>query len=240
MLNLRSAANVDEPTSLSGRMRARRLAHFQTLLDQLPGPVSIIDLGGTVDFWRNAGWLGREGISITAVNLSAEPQAVQNVNVVRGDATDLRNVADNQYDVAFSNSVIEHLFTLDAQRRMAREARRVAKAYWIQTPSFSFPMEPHFHVPGWHWLPRDVRVMILRKRRCGWRGPCPDINAARAAVDEVRLMTKPELRDAFPGTEIWHETWMGMTKSYVAYDGFGRTIEGSVTPEIARTQAQAA
>ncbi len=53
-------------------------------------------------------------------------------------------------------------------------------------------------------------------------------------------MTKAELREAFPGSEIWHEMWMGMTKSYVAYDGFGQTIEETKPATISREHTRAA
>ena len=47
---------------------------------------------------------------------------------------------------------------------MAAEVRRVAPAYWVQTPNFWFPMEPHFLVPGWQWLPERTRISILQRR----------------------------------------------------------------------------
>ncbi|MEQ9616980.1 MAG: class I SAM-dependent methyltransferase [Phycisphaerales bacterium] len=241
MFDLRSASDVHNGGSFSNRMRSRRFVRFAAMLDAtFEKPVSIIDFGGTVDFWRKAGWLGKPGVSITAVNLQGEPGRVENVEVVIGDATNLADIPDASFDVAFSNSVIEHLYTLDAQRRMASEMRRVAKAHWVQTPNFAFPMEPHFHVLGWQWLPRDVRVRLLRARRCGWRGPCPDLESARLAVDEVRLMTRREFRAAFPESHLWNESWMGLTKSFVAYGGFATTIDGVVVPERHRETSRRA
>lgn len=91
------------------------------------------------------------------MNLAVEEQRHEDVQPLAGDATDLREFGDSSFDVVFSNSVIEHLFTFENQRRMAREVQRVGKAFWVQTPNFWFPMEPHFHVPGWQWMPRDTR-----------------------------------------------------------------------------------
>jgi hypothetical protein len=129
------------------------------------------------------------------------------------------------FDVAFSNSVIEHLFTMEHQQAMAREAARLAPAYWIQTPNYWFPIEPHFHMIGWQWMPEAWRVAMLRKRRCGWRGPLPDLEQARAAVREIRLMKKHELQRLFPSGRIWGERFAGLVKSWVAYGGFGKRIE---------------
>jgi hypothetical protein len=225
MLDLRKQADVHDPASLSNSMRNRRFRIFEHLFDRFPKPVRLIDVGGTLDFWTNRGWVGRDDVAITAVNIGGEEQTVDNITVVRGDATNMHQFADRSFDIAFSNSVIEHLFTLENQVKMASEVARVARAHWVQTPNFWFPIEPHFHFIGWQWLPRAARVALLRRRRCGWRGPCPDPEKARAFVEEVRLMTRGELRRAFPGSEIWREKYRGLTKSFVVYAGFGTTID---------------
>ena len=106
------------------------------------------------------------------MNLGEQERRHGNVDAVVGDATDLGAFADGQFDVAFSNSVIEHLFTYEAQSHMARELQRVGRAHWVQTPNFWFPIEPHFLVPAWHWLPEDARVAVLTRRGVGWAGRC--------------------------------------------------------------------
>lgn len=220
-VDLRDVADVRSSTSLSNRFRNRRFALFASLLSTLPSPVRIIDIGGTLEYWQQRGWVGREGVQITVVNLDVMETTVENVSVKRGNALDLGDFSENAFDVAYSNSVIEHLFSLDNQARMAAEIQRVAKAYWVQTPNFWFPIEPHFHVPGWQWLPRRLRVALLRRFRCGWRGPVADGQAAGELVDEVRLMTARELIDLFPGAYLWRERFFGLTKSLVVYRGFG-------------------
>jgi len=120
----------------------------------------------------------------------------------------------------FSNSVIEHLFTFENQRRMASEIRRVGRAFWVQTPNFWFPMEPHFHVPGWQWMPLDLRVRLLRRWACGLPGPCPDPVRARELVQEIRLSSKRELREIFPGATLIAKRFCGLVKSWTAARGF--------------------
>jgi hypothetical protein len=220
MLSVRQAADVENPDSLSNRMRSRRFSKFAGLCAGVPRPLRIIDIGGTHEFWVQRGWAGREDVQITTVNLSAEPPVHPNIVSIVGDATDLSEYGDGSFDVAFSNSVIEHLFTRDHQAAMAREVVRVGRAYWVQTPNFWFPIEPHFHVPGWQWMPRPARAALLQRFRCGWRGPCPDPVEARRLVDEVRLLTGSQMRRLFPGATIWPERFMGLVKSWVAYGGF--------------------
>ena len=116
--------------------------------------------------------------------------------------------------------MIEHLFTLENQTAMANEIRRVAAAYWVQTPNFWFPVEPHFMIPGWQWLPEDTRVAILRRRGVGWAGRCEDPAHARRVVEEHRLMRRAELASLFPDAQIVGERFGGFTKSWTAIGGF--------------------
>lgn len=226
MIGIRSATDVDNPKALSNRMRNRRFQLFEGLFDCLPKPVRIIDIGGTEEFWAQRGWEDRDDVEILAINLTAKEQVYSNIRVVEGDATNLANYHDSEFDIAFSNSVIEHLFTKENQLKMGNEIRRVAKAYWVQTPNYWFPVEPHFHMIGWQWMPRRIRVEILRRRKCGRRGPCPELSDAQAMVDEVRLMSKSEMQAAFPDANIWIERLAGLPKSIVAYRGFSKLISG--------------
>jgi predicted SAM-dependent methyltransferase len=73
------------------------------------------------------------------VNLAEVEQRHPNIEPLVGDATDLGTWEDDSFDIVFSNSVIEHLETLEAQAAMAREVRRLAPSYWVQTPTSGFP-----------------------------------------------------------------------------------------------------
>ncbi|HWH24272.1 MAG TPA: class I SAM-dependent methyltransferase [Candidatus Limnocylindria bacterium] len=217
---LQRLADDGHASSISHRLREHRFRLFDELVGALPKPVSVLDVGGTTKYWRQRGWAGRDGVTITLVNLDAEEQQFDNVIPTAGDATDLCDHADGSYDVAYSNSVIEHLTDLDSQSRMAREVQRVAGAYWVQTPNFWFPIEPHFLVPAWHWLSEDARVAILRRRGVGWAGRCEDPEFARKIVREHRLMRRRELQQLFPEARIVAERFGGLVKSWIAIGGF--------------------
>ncbi|WP_053226874.1 methyltransferase domain-containing protein [Solirubrobacter soli] len=217
---LRGLADDKSAGSISHRLRERRFRLFEQLVADLPRPLNIIDLGGTNEYWEQRGWAGREGVTITLVNLDAQPQKHANIIPTQGDATNLSQYADDSFDIAFSNSVIEHLFTFENQAKMAREVQRVAKAYWVQTPNFWFPIEPHFLVPVWHWLPESTRIAILRRRGVGWAGRVPDADKAREIIQEHRLMRRKELARLFPSSSIVGERFGGLTKSWTALGGF--------------------
>jgi hypothetical protein len=222
---LQHLADDSSRHSLSRRLRERRFRLFDRLVAGLPLPLRIIDLGGTTDFWERRGWVDRDDIDITLVNIDAQEARHANVHAVEGDATDLAAYDDASFDIAFSNSVIEHLFTLENQARMAAEVRRVASAYWVQTPNFWFPIEPHFLAPAWHWLPEGARVAILRRRGVGWAGRCEDPELARRIVREIRLLRRPEIAALFPDGRIVGERFGGLVKSWIAIKGFPRQDE---------------
>ena len=217
---MRQLADSENPNSFANKLRAARFRRFETLVATLPRPLRILDVGGETAFWENRGWAGRDDVRIFSLNLVPEEQRHENIKPVAGDATNLAEFADGSFDVAFSNSVIEHLFTFENQRRMASEMRRVGRAFWMQTPNFWFPMEPHFHVPGWQWMPLGLRVAMIRRWRCGWRGPCPDPAGARKLVEELRLLRESEIRSIFPGATLIAERFCGLVKSWIAIGGF--------------------
>ncbi|MDV2996460.1 MAG: hypothetical protein N4J56_006114 [Chroococcidiopsis sp. SAG 2025] len=220
MLNLHTITDVNNSDSLSNRMRSKRFEFFQQLVAPLPRPLSIIDIGGTSKFWEQCGWAGVDNFQITIVNLKMSECEHSNIKVKIGDATNLVDYSDRSFDIAFSNSAIEHLFTFENQAAMAREVKRVGRTYWVQTPNYWFPIEPHFQFIGWQWLPTTVRVEILRRYACGRRGPYPDLEQARKNVREIRLMTRQELCQLFPNANIWEERFCGLVKSCIVYSGF--------------------
>ena len=170
---LQRLADDNAAGSLSHRLRERRFRLFDQLVAGLPRPLRIIDVGGTTRYWEQRGWAGRDDVSITLVNLEAEPQRYENILSTAGDATNLSEHADDSFDIAFSNSVIEHLFTLDsAAADGGRDPARGARVLGADA-ELLVPVEPHFLVPAWHWLPEDARVAILRRRGVGWAGVAP-------------------------------------------------------------------
>lgn len=213
---IRRLADDDNTDSLANRLRNRRFQLFEAFVARLPRPLNILDIGGTNAFWEQRGWAGRRDIRIIALNLEAEPRRFDNIEPAVGDATNLSQFGNHSFDIVFSNSVIEHLFSFENQRKMASEIQRVGKAYWVQTPNFWFPIEPHFHIPAWQWLPLRVRVALIRRWRCGWRGPCPDPTRARELVSELRLLTRGEISALFPGARLIPERMAGLVKSWTA------------------------
>lgn len=208
------------PGSLATRMRRARFARFVERLDRLPRPLRILDVGGRQLFWERMGFVGQPGVEVLLLNLEPVEATLPGFAAAAGDARDLSAFADGSFDVVFSNSVIEHLGTLADQRRMADEVRRVGRCYFVQTPSRSFPLEPHFLVPGFQFFPRALQVALVRRFDLGWYRRRPDPAAALALVAEHRLLSRRELQALFPGAAILHERALGLTKSLIACGGW--------------------
>jgi SAM-dependent methyltransferase len=194
--------------------RRRKLAKF---MDELrPGPeTTIVDVGvGDTGFDTEPGialshnffeamypWPQR----ITAVsdvplpNFSREFPAVR---CVTASGTDLP-FGDDEFDIAFSNAVIEHVGSREDQRRFVHELCRVAPRVFVATPNRWFPVEVHTLVPFVHWLPRNAsdRVFAALHRR-DWHG--------------VELLGGRELLGLFPEEAMPRVVDRGMTISVVA------------------------
>jgi len=216
------AADNAAPDSLASRMRRRRMQRFVRLLKLFPEPVRILDVGGTAAFWQvNAPVFPKE-CEITVLNLEPlSAEALPNVVSVVGDARRMTQFADKAFEVCFSNSTIEHVGTSADQQAMAQEVQRVSRAYFVQTPNRSFPLEPHFLFPFWQFLPLGTRVWLHRRFDLGWLAHQPDPHLARAEVVQIRLLTARELAGLFPGADIVREKLGPLTKSLVAVSSPG-------------------
>lgn len=103
---------------------------------------------------------------------------------VRADALELP-FEDGAFDIVFSNAVIEHVGSRQAQRRFVSELCRVAPRVFLSTPNRWFPVETHTLVPLVHWLPRPAADRAMRAlRREDW--------------ERVELLGKTELLALFP------------------------------------------
>lgn len=211
-----SFADNTDHRSFASQFRFKRFLFFLSLLDSLPRPVTILDIGGTESYWNMMNFKDDQ-VTITLLNLDIQPVSKPGFISVAGDASDLSAYADGSFDIVYSNSVIEHLFTKQAQAKMAREIRRVGKRYFIQTPNYYFPIEPHWVFPFFQFLPFAWRVWMTRRFNLGHIGQIRDAQKAREQVKEIQLLTGKELAILFPEAKLYREFFLGFTKSLVAY-----------------------
>ena len=207
-------------TETTNRFRRRRMEQFLALVDPViaaKGEAHILDVGGTTGYWRALEplWRGRN-LRFTIVNKGIE-NSDDGVFALRdGDARAMPEYADGQFDIVHSNSVIEHVGHWREMKAMAGEVRRLAPAYFLQTPNIWFPVEAHFSLPFIHWLPEQTRAAILLARKGKYLPASAGIEGATELVQRVNLLSLAQMRALFPDATIERERVFGLTKSWIA------------------------
>ncbi len=222
-------SNVSTSTKRSGYVIMRRVyGHFQRRFApervklfyetfDINEDTKVLDLGGTPFFWNLAQSQGRPVPRVTILNtLPVTGQISPCRTAVVGDAK-AAPFDDLSFDIVFSNSLVEHLFSWNYQRIFADEVRRLAPNYFVQTPDKFFPVEPHFMTPFVHWLPKPVRRRTMRNFTVWGVLERPSPKSVDTAVAEIRLLSRPEMAILFPEAELKSERFMGLSKSIVAY-----------------------
>lgn len=176
---------------LAARARVKRHGEFFALTHLQPG-ARVLDLG--------CGALGLRGLeptlAITGVDLHERPDYPG--PFVRADATEGLPFANDEFDLVYCSSVIEHVEPV-RREAFARELRRVGRGWFVQTPAFSFPLEPHALLPFAHWLPARLRK---RYWRFGAAGEWEQISLLRKA--EVERLFGRALPERFgPLVKSW-------------------------------------
>lgn len=205
--------------SWASNLRNRRVEFLRSLICSLSTPIKILDVGGRPDFWQHSGFLDEDrDIEITFLNIEAVEDP--DFTCLIGDARDLSRFEDNEFDIVFSNSVIEHVGNYQQQRQMADEVKRVGKRYFVQTPNLYFPIEPHFLFPFFQFLPVDLKVWLFTHFDMGWYPKMSDEREARDIATNTQLLSKKKFMDLFPLANIYEEKVVGLTKSFIVYHGW--------------------
>jgi hypothetical protein len=182
--------------------------------------VRILDVGGTVEFWETfipQEWMDSHITILNLNNSKEESKILPNYCVIQGDARQMPQFKDDEFDVVFSNSVIEHVGTLRDQKKMADECMRIGNFCFIQAPCRRFPIESHFNdIPFFYWMPKRLQLRIITKQ---FRKHAIEEAEKEAMLylDSVRLLNEYELRMLFPKLTVRKEKVFGLTKSYMLY-----------------------
>ncbi len=201
---------------LSPKLRAKRIALFLKMFPLSP-EMRILDLGGMPGFWSHVDTEAK----VVCLNLeeAAVPEELRHrVRSISGDACELPEFDEN-FDIIFSNSVIEHVGNLDRQRQFADSVRSAGVNVFVQTPAKACPIEPHWFTLFLHWFPRSWRYRLyrfasLRHILAGKRLSTEEI---RKIIDSTRLLNKREMKQLFPDCEIHTERlFFVIPKAYIA------------------------
>jgi hypothetical protein len=196
------------------RFRPQRMQKIKELYPLLNNNGSVLDVGGTWGWWKMMEVSTKD---ITIVNLDTHHERevlAAGYKFSSANGCDLP-YADKQFQLAFSNSVIEHVGGVREQKLFAKEIMRCGRNLYLQTPNRWFPIEPHLMAPFIHWLPYPVlRRMVRWFSIWGWVTK-PTQKEVDDFLATIRLLNRREMEEFFPGCEIREERFLGMTKSFV-------------------------
>jgi SAM-dependent methyltransferase len=220
--------NIHTLYALCGRrFRKRRMTKFYQALKPTESS-TILDIGGYPGTWTRF----PTKPLVTILNIRpvefTQTEDYPWIDTVVGDGCKL-NYPAGSFDIVFSNSVIEHVGSFERQQAFAREAHRVGRSLWIQTPAREFFMEPHLLTPFIHFLPISIQRKFIRRFTLWGVLTKPTAMDIQRFLEEVRLLTYREMKQLFPDSNIYRETVCGFTKSYVAVRKCGTYEAGLVS-----------
>jgi hypothetical protein len=191
--------------------RSRRMRDFANTFAP-DATTRIIDIGGGTFNWQ---FLEAKPVVHLVNQHPIDPPGSQFTSSI-GDGRCLQ-FGNKSFDIAYSNSVIEHVGTWEEQVKFANEVRRVAKRYYVQTPNRHFVVDTHLvaHPPFMHLLPKLMRNLGRFLTIWGWV-----TRPSRGEFDEflsnINLLTKEEFQRLFPDAEVVDEKFLLMRKSLIA------------------------
>jgi len=197
-------AVLNPVSSFSRRKRAKLFVRKMKLKENM----RVLDVGGQPHIWDYV----KFPLEITCLNLPGISVKTHNshhkITYVEGDGCNMPEFHEGQFDLVFSNSVIEHVGNKTNRKAFANEIRRLSKSYWIQAPYKYFPIEAHCGMPFWWFYPKKVRLFFLER----WRKKLP---AWTNMVEGTDIVSAKEIRGLFPEARIIME-WLVFPKSIIA------------------------
>ena len=198
---------MSNPRSIERRFRANRFRNVRRLLESALAEkdrIEILDLGGTEAYWA------------IAEDFLAQHQGRIRITLLNNEKGE---APKNPIFNAHSNSVVEHVGDTDRMKAFADNVRRLSDRYFVQTPNYWFPLEPHFRVIGFQWLPLSLRVALMQRRNLGFFTRAKPREEAYNNVADIRLLDRKMMRRLFPEADLREERVAGLTKSLMAVYG---------------------
>ena len=221
-INAKILSDYTNANSLGSKFRSNRIKPLLKMIEDVykkKGKVAIADVGGTEEYWNIIPnhFLHYHAVKITIINLpDFLPENDHGIfTFVGADACDLSCFENNFFDIAHSNSVIEHVGDWNKKVMFANEIKRIASKYFIQTPNYWFPIEPHCMTPFFHWLPRPFRVFLVMHFQLGHWTKSKSIGQAVRVIENVQLLNNKMMKELFDDGEIKIERFFLLPKSMI-------------------------
>lgn len=204
-------------------MRSKRIGPLLSCIDHIhstKGAVNILDIGGSEQYWNivPVDFFTSRNVHIYILNLPGVEKQTKSAifSHLEMDACHLQEIHNQQFDIAHSNSVLEHVGDWGRMKLFAAELQRVAHKYFIQTPNYWFPIEPHCMTPFFHWLPKPARIFLVSNLQLGHWQRAKNTSEAVDIVESARLLNYKMFKALFPTANIKTERLFFIPKSFVA------------------------
>ncbi len=151
--------------------------------------------------------------NITCVGLGdgeAVHQAYPQVSYVQIEAGAKLPFADHEFDIAYSNAVLEHVGSRAAREQILAELSRIAKTVYICVPNRWFPIEHHTAIPLLHYFPRLFRAFTRGGKLEHW-----------SSSETLQFISKADIARVFAVNGLkpkraWTGLWLGPFSSNLA------------------------
>ncbi len=191
--------------------RTKRMEQFAYFF-HLTRNTQVIDVGGNHFNWKLIPIIPKLTIANIYTPVVSDDQEI---TWLVADGCQLP-FSDDTFEIAYSNSVIEHLSNWSNQQSFAKEIRRISQHYYVQTPNRHFFIEPHLLTPFIHFIPSAIRLHLLRNFTVWGLIGRPSKKQCQEFMEEIRLLDEEEMKQLFPDAEIIKEKVWGFTKSLIA------------------------
>jgi SAM-dependent methyltransferase len=217
----RDSSKVPLASRLSLHVRRKMFGMFMELVTPEPG-IRVLDVGVTSDQTQKESNYFEEMYpypqDITCVGTedgSHLAQLYPGLKYTQIRPGDRLPFPDSEFDVVFSNAVLEHVGNRMQQAAFIADLCRVSRRFFITTPNRWFPFEHHTGLPLLHYLPARVFRAVLRHTRYErW-----------ADESNLNILTAGELKPLFPagtGVHIHTVRLFGIPSNLVAFGGLKR------------------
>lgn len=210
--------------------RSRRARAFFDRIQRLPGKqLSIVDLGGTAAFWPD--WRVNEGhqLRITLVNDHhidksniGYDNSIPFISEIVRDATELQLGDLSQFDLIFSNSMLEHIPDPAKRKKLCAMIEESKKPYFIQVPNKYALIDPHFPhpmVPFFARYPRELQAWLLSRHALGSGGRSTSYVDALNRLKSYNPLGPSDLQALFPSGTLLIEKTFGLPLSLIVVRG---------------------
>ena len=173
---------------------------------------TILDIGGGNGLFLEQKYQHKS--NIICLDLELEPLLVTKekypeIQCILADATALP-IKDSSVPIVFSNAVIEHVGNRENQKQYANEILRVAKKFFVTTPNKFFPIEFHYRIPFYQFIPKIIQRWLNNKFSVGlWYN--------KGIWEDIYLLSYRQLKKLFSKNTVIKLNTTFISESLICY-----------------------